>query len=83
MKKRKLELKSEHDKRLIPQYKDIKKYRHQLFQEMLNKTRFIENTIEDIKFKYFENPQNFVFFDFLNFQNFSFIGFFIYTFLTI
>ncbi|MHA1932442.1 MAG: hypothetical protein ACW96X_07875 [Promethearchaeota archaeon] len=54
---RRLELKAIENVVPIPQSKKIRKVRHQIYQEMSKKSRYIENSTEDIKLKYFENPQ--------------------------
>ncbi len=51
---RKLELKIRNEDILTKQLKEIKSYRHWIYQEIFKKSRIIENTIEDIKVKYFE-----------------------------
>lgn len=51
-----LELKNEKDKSAT-HFKKIKAFRHQILQEMSLKSRYKENSIDDIILKYFENPQ--------------------------
>ena len=40
-----------------PHFKVIKTFRHHILQEMLLKSRYKENSIDDIRLKYFENIQ--------------------------
>ncbi len=51
---RKVELKAKDEGISTNQLKELKSYRHRIYQEIINKSRIIENTIEDIKIKYFE-----------------------------
>ena len=50
------ELKGKNDKS-TPHFKKIKTFRHHILQEMLLKSRYEENSIDDIILKYVENPQ--------------------------
>lgn len=52
-----LEVKSHNEEVSTQHYEKIKKIRHQIYSEMLTKSRYSENSIEDIKAKYFDNPQ--------------------------
>ncbi len=51
---RKVELKAKDEVISTNQLKELKNYRHRIYQEIFNKSRIIENTVEDIKTKYFE-----------------------------